>query len=119
MPAGKHAAENFNDLVGLDLIFVHDSAGVCHNVLSMVDVAAKLSTATGKPVTFMAVSTQDARKGMVSMGMPDWLADGLLELLGSWTNGSGSGVTNIVKEATGKPARSYETFAGEHVQLFK
>jgi len=87
--------------------------------LSMADVAAKLSTATGKSVNFVAVSSQDARKGMVSMGMPDWLADGLLELMGSWTNGNGSRVTNTVEEATGRSARTYDTFAGEHVQAFK
>ena len=87
--------------------------------LSMADVATKLSSATGKPVNFVVVSPQDARKGMVSMGMPDWLADGLMELLGSWTNGNGSRVTNVVKEATGRPARTYEAFAGEHAQAFK
>ena len=45
MPASRHTADCFNDVVGLDLLTVHDHNGNAHLVLSVVDMASRYHTA--------------------------------------------------------------------------
>ena len=48
--------------------------------LSMAEVAAKLSAATGKPIRYVNVPPEDARRAQLAAGMPPFLADALFEL---------------------------------------
>lgn len=45
LPASRHTAENFNDVVGVDLLLLHDSENEPYTVLSIVDFASRYHNA--------------------------------------------------------------------------
>ncbi len=87
--------------------------------LSNPDIAAKLSEVLGKPVEHVEVSLEDAKQGMVGAGVPEWVADGLVELNREvYAPGYGSAVEDGVPRATGRDPRTYEEFARDHERVF-
>jgi uncharacterized protein YbjT (DUF2867 family) len=86
--------------------------------ISHREIAEKLSKVVGKPVEHVEVSLEEARGGMIEMGMPEWLADALFELFEVRQAGYTAGVTNAVKEVTGREPRSYEEFARDYRGAF-
>ena len=82
------------------------------------DVAAGLSKALGKPVSYVNVPLEAARQGMVGMGLPEWTADAFGEYLTAFSEGYGDFTTPDVENVTGHPARSYETFASDFAEVF-
>jgi len=87
--------------------------------ISMSEVTATLSNLLGKEVNYMPVSFADARKAMLGMGMPEWLADDLTELNKIFAAGHGAQVSNDIETITGKKATSFEQFARDHIGFFK
>ena len=86
--------------------------------ISFHDVADELSTSTGKKVTYVDVPPEAAREAIVGMGMPEWVADGYLELFEGFSEGFADMTTPHVAQLTGHPARSFETFARDFAQVF-
>ena len=87
--------------------------------LSNPDIAAKLSEVLGKPVEHVEVSLEDVKQGMVGAGVPEWVADGLVELNREvYAPGYGSAVEDGVPRATGRDPRTYEEFARDHERVF-
>ncbi len=86
--------------------------------ISHRDIAEKLSGVLGRPVEHVEVSSEDARGGMITMGMPVWLADALFELFEVRQAGYTAGVTETVAEITGREPRSYEQFARDYKEAF-
>ncbi len=66
----------------------------------------------------MEVSSEDAREGMIAMGMPEWLVDTRFELFEVREAGCTAGVTNTVAQITGREPRSYELSARVYKELF-
>ena len=95
---------------------VHELTGP--EAISHRDIAEKLSGVLGRPVEHVEVSFEDARGGMIGMGMPEWLADALFELFEVRQAGYTAGVTGTVAEITGREARSYEEFAHDYKEAF-
>ena len=52
------------------------------------------------------------------MGVPEWIADGIIELAGALTEGLGDYTTDDFEKLNGHRANSYETFARDFAQLF-
>jgi uncharacterized protein YbjT (DUF2867 family) len=82
-------------------------------------VAAILSEATGKAVTYVDVPESAARDSMLKMGMPDWMAAALLELFAINKAGHTSAVTGDIKAVTGREPRTFAAFARENVEAFR
>ncbi len=95
---------------------VHELTGA--EAISHREIAEKLSGVLGRPVEHVEVSFEDARGGMLDMGMPEWLADALLELFEVRQAGYTAGVTNTVVEITGREPRGYEEFARDYKEAF-
>ncbi len=87
--------------------------------LSFSDVAQKISAAIRKPVRYVDVPLEEARKVMVAGGMPDWFADALIELLALWREGEAASVTNTVSEVARKKPNSYDDFLKDHVDSLR
>ena len=87
--------------------------------LSMGELAGKLSAALGKEVKYINVPQQDAKAGMMAMGMPDWMADGWTAMAMMISTGAANMVTPMVKEVTGQEPRSFDQFAGDYVDAFQ
>jgi uncharacterized protein YbjT (DUF2867 family) len=86
--------------------------------LSYGDVAAALSAATGRRVTFVDVPEEAARQGLVQAGLPDWLFAQLVGVFGRIRAGDLSRTTDTVRALTGRAPRTFAQFAREHARLF-
>ena len=86
--------------------------------ISFHDVADGLSGALGRKVTYVDVPPEAARESMIGMGMPEWTADGFVELMEGFSEGYADSTTPHVEQLTGHPSRSFETFARDFAQVF-
>lgn len=86
--------------------------------ISYTEIADTLGKVVNRPVRYMPVSFETARQGMVRSGMPEWIADDLIRLMRTWTEGKGSIVSLDVERILGwKPLSIREFFAG-HKEVF-
>lgn len=81
-------------------------------------MAALLSEALGKPVAFTDVPPEAMLQGLLSAGLPQWMAAGLIEDYAHYARDEASVVTNDVQNVTGKPAYNFKTFAADYKNAF-
>jgi uncharacterized protein YbjT (DUF2867 family) len=86
--------------------------------LSMNEAAQKLAAAIGKPVKYVDVPPDAARKAMVAQGIPPWFVEDLLKLMEVFAAGYAATVSPDVKNVTGQ-ARTFDVFARDFAQAFK
>ncbi len=87
--------------------------------LSFAQLAEEISAAVGHQVTYMDVLPAVARQGMIQGGLPNWLADGVLELFAYFDTGRAARVTNVVAEVGKTQPRTFEQFAREFAPAFQ
>ena len=87
--------------------------------LSFQEVAQKLATATGRPVSYQDVLLATMQQELVATGLPAWLVDVRMEFATALRDGYAAVVTDTVQAVTGQPARRFDAFAREHAALFK
>jgi uncharacterized protein YbjT (DUF2867 family) len=86
--------------------------------ISFHDVAATLSRVLGREVKYTAVPTAAARESLVSMGYPEWTADGFGELMAEFARNWGNRTTENVRKLAGHPPRSFEQFVTDFKAAF-
>ena len=86
--------------------------------ISFHDVAATLSSTLNKKVSYVNVPLDAAKQAMVGMGMPEWTADGYLELIEGFSQNFADRTTSDVQKLTGHPPRSFQQFAQDFRQAF-
>jgi uncharacterized protein YbjT (DUF2867 family) len=86
--------------------------------ISFHDVAATFSKALGKEVKYVNVPGDAVLESMVGMGFPEWISKGYLELDEGFSEGFANRATDNVETLTGHPARSFEQFVRDYVQVF-
>lgn len=74
------------------------------------EIAAIASEIAGKPVKHVALSPQDMKKGMIASGMPEMLAEVMLEFDTMTAEGYLAVVTPTVKDLTGRAPTSVRAF---------
>ncbi|UOG73394.1 NmrA family NAD(P)-binding protein [Hymenobacter tibetensis] len=84
--------------------------------VSSEEVAAALSEATGRPISYVAVPEEAAVEAMAQA--PDWLRNGLLELYRLYKAGGANWVTSTVEDVTQRPPHSIEQFARDYRSQF-
>jgi uncharacterized protein YbjT (DUF2867 family) len=87
--------------------------------LSMAEVAEKLSAAIGRPVRYVNVAPEDARKAQLARGVPEYTADALAELFAERRKGKESRVWPTTEEILGRRATSFDEFATRHSAIFR
>ena len=87
--------------------------------LTMTEVAAKLSAATGKTIRYVNVPPEDARKAQLAAGMPPFLADALFELFAERRNGKEAKVWPDAEALLGRPPTSFDEFARRNAAVFR
>jgi uncharacterized protein YbjT (DUF2867 family) len=87
--------------------------------LTMTEVAAKLSAATGKPVRYVNVPPEDARKAQLAAGMPPYLADALFELFAERRNGKEAKVWPEAATLLKRRPTSFDEFATRNAAVFR
>jgi uncharacterized protein YbjT (DUF2867 family) len=87
--------------------------------LTMTEVAARLSAATGKTIRYVNVPPEDARKAQLAAGMPPYLADALFELFAERRNGKESKVWPDAATLLGRRPTSFDQFASRNAAMFR
>jgi uncharacterized protein YbjT (DUF2867 family) len=85
--------------------------------ISHGDIAAALSAALGREITFVDASPQEFAEGLRGV-MPPWQVDGLLEDYGHYARGEAADVYPTVADVTGRPPLSLEQFARDYAGAF-
>ena len=92
-------------------------AGARHDVtgpeaLSYADVAAKLSTALGRRITYVDASDDAVRQALLGAGLTEWFASALIGLYQDYrrsgTGGYAAEVTDTVTRLTGRAPRTLD-----------
>jgi uncharacterized protein YbjT (DUF2867 family) len=86
--------------------------------LSHGEMAEKLSGVLGRRIDFVDVPPEAMRETLISVGLPVWQADGLIEDYAHYSRGEASEVATGVQDATGKPPRSFDDFARDYAPAF-
>jgi uncharacterized protein YbjT (DUF2867 family) len=90
--------------------------------LSYTDVAAKLTGAVGRRISYVAASDGAVRQALLGAGLTEWFAGALVGLYQDYrrsgTGGYAAQVTGIVQRVTGRPARSLDDLASEIASTF-
>jgi uncharacterized protein YbjT (DUF2867 family) len=85
--------------------------------LSYADVAAKLTNATGRRITYVAAPDDAVRQALLGAGLSEWFATALVGLYQDYrrsgTDGYAAQVTDTVERLTGRPPRSLDNLLGE------
>jgi hypothetical protein len=71
-----------------------------------------------KEVKYVDVPLEAGKEAMIGMGFSNWSADAYAELNDNFSRDGMNRTTNNVELVTGHPARSYEQFVREFVQVF-
>jgi uncharacterized protein YbjT (DUF2867 family) len=87
--------------------------------LSYHQAAEILSNATGKKISYVNISEEEARGAMKEMGMSDWIINTISELHGYFREGNASEVSSAVEEVTGKKPISLSQFAKDYAEAFR
>ena len=81
-------------------------------------MAAYLSDAVGRRITFVNVPSDAMREALLGAGLPLWQADGLVEDYAHYRRGEASALTSGVQDATGKTPRLFSAFARDYAGAF-
>jgi uncharacterized protein YbjT (DUF2867 family) len=90
--------------------------------LSYTDVAAKLTNAMGRRISYIATPDDAARQALIGAGLTEWFANALTGLYQDYrrsgTGGYAAQVTETIQRLTGRPARSLDDLLSEIAPTF-
>lgn len=81
-------------------------------------VAAEITAATGRAVTFVNVPDEAAHAALIADGLPVWLVDQIITLFGLIRQGAVARVTDTFRAIMGREPRALSAFIREHAHLF-
>lgn len=89
------------------------------DALTYDELATLLTQATGRTITHVDLPANELRYGMVDMGMPDEIADRLLDLERYFRTGAAARVTDDIQRVTGRAPRHFADYASECAPLLR
>lgn len=81
-------------------------------------VAAALSGVTGRAVEYVDLLADDAKRGMVQAGLPDFVAEQIVTIFALAQQGAAQEVTATVQSLTGRGPHDFASFAREWAHVF-
>ena len=81
--------------------------------LTYDEFAAELSTVLGRPISHVNLPPSDLKQGMLAEGMPEELADRMLDLERYFHEDRASRITNDIKQVTGQNPRRFAQYVRE------
>jgi len=87
--------------------------------LTMADVAAKLSAATGKTTRYVNIAPEDAKRAQRAAGVPPYTVDALAELFAERRKGKEARVHPTINTVFGQRATLFEEFAARNAAIFR
>jgi uncharacterized protein YbjT (DUF2867 family) len=86
--------------------------------LTHADMASQLSETLGRRISFVDVSEAAMHDALLSLGMPEWQVDGLIEDYAHYRRGEASGISSTVVDVTSFRPRSFLEFTRDYKQAF-
>lgn len=86
--------------------------------LTFDEVAAGMSEALGRPVTYRPVSDGAKRRTLLGHGVPEWIVDMLEEYAQAYASGWGDFTTGTAAALLGRPPRGIADFLRDHSAHF-
>src|SRR5262249_42027771 len=86
--------------------------------LTHAEMASQLSETLGRRISFVDVSEAAMRDALLSLGMPEWQVEGLIEDYAHYRRGEASGISTAVEDVTSRRPRSFLTFTRDYKQAF-
>ena len=86
--------------------------------ITYAQVADELSAVTGRQVEFIDIPDEGARQGMIEAGLPDLVAERVVEVFSMLRQFACEQVTATVESLTGSRPRDFASFAHDHASLF-
>ena len=87
-------------------------------LLSNYDVAAVLSKLLGRTITYRELTFEENKDAMIRAGVPAQIAEMNAQAFSLTADGDAEWVTQDVPSLLGRPARSFEQFAGDYAAAF-
>lgn len=84
-----------------------------HEALTYDELASELSKALGRPISHINLSPSDLKSGMLAEGMPEAIADQMLDLERYFREGRASRITDDIKQVTGREPRRFAEYVRE------
>ncbi len=82
------------------------------------DVARAFSKVLEREIKYVSVPGEASKQAMMGMGLPEWIANGYVELSEGFSKNFAEQATRNVEVLTGHPAHSIEDFVSDHIQVF-
>jgi uncharacterized protein YbjT (DUF2867 family) len=89
------------------------------DALTMTEVAAALTAATGRPIRYVDVPPADAKAAQIAAGMPPYLAEGLAELFAERRKGKEATVSQVIPTIFKRRPMSFNEFAERNAAVFR
>lgn len=86
--------------------------------LSYPEVAAKFTHLLGRPIQYVNLSDEASRGAMISAGIPDWYADGLIGLYDFYRQGKGAVITESVAQILGRQPTTLDSYLQTNRAVF-
>lgn len=87
--------------------------------LTYYEIAEKLSAVLGRKISYVDVSNEDFKKGMIAAGAPAEAADALIELFHYYISGAASRISPAVRQLTESEPLSFDQYARDHAAFFR
>jgi uncharacterized protein YbjT (DUF2867 family) len=87
--------------------------------LTMAEVAERLSAATGRPIRYVNVAPEDAKRAQLAAGVPAYMADALAELFAERRRGKEANVSDVIPRIFGRRPTSFGEFAARNAAIFR
>ena len=81
--------------------------------LTYDELANELSKVLGRPISHISLSPSDLKQGMLAEGMPEEIADRMLDLERYYREDQASRITNDINQVTGREPRQFAEFVRE------
>jgi uncharacterized protein YbjT (DUF2867 family) len=83
------------------------------------DLAAALSSVLDRPIAHVSLPPEDLKAGMLAEGMPEPLADRMLDLERYFREGHANPISPDIERITGRPATTLSQYLRDHASLLK
>jgi len=87
--------------------------------LTYDELANELSKVLGRSISHINLSPPDLKNGMLAQGMPEEIADRMLDLERYFREGQASRITNDIKQVTGRDPRRFAQYARDCASLLQ
>ena len=87
--------------------------------LTYDDLASELSRVLGRTVNHISLPPADLKTGMLAEGMPEAIADRMLDLERYFREGQANKITNDIEHVTGREPRRFAHYARENASLLR